>query len=168
MPNKPEIIAWDTCVIIDAIQKSDGKWEKIAPFVTDAENDRTRIVVSEISVVECSRLKESAAPPEEQHKLIDSWFESPYVVRRPIHPGITRAAVQLARAHKLGAADAIVLATALNNGASILHTGDGKTRKRGGKLIPLNKKLGNPPMIIAEPDSSMIGPLFANAKEKPR
>lgn len=165
MPNKPEIVAWDTCVIIDALQKSKGRWEKIAPFIEDAEKDRLRIIVSEISVVECSHLKESSAPLEEQHKLIDAWFNSPYIVRRPIHPGITREAVRLARAHNLTAADAIVLATAVKDRVPILLTGDGKTRKKGRKLLPLSQKIGDPPIIIAEPDPGS-GTLFADAKEK--
>jgi predicted nucleic acid-binding protein len=159
MPNKIETIAWDSCVIIDAIQRT-GKYQEIAPLIGQGEKGTLKILVSEISIVECSHLKQSSLPLEEQHKLLDRWFESPYLVRQSVHPGIVRRAVRLSREFQLGAADAIVLATAEFRKVSVLHTGDGSGKKKGKKLLPLSGKIGNPPITISEPNSAPPGGLF--------
>lgn len=156
MAKKTKVIAWDTCVIIDAIQQSGDKWEKIAPIIQEAESGNLSIVVSEISIIECSHLKESTKSSVEQHKLIDEWFESPFIVRRGFHQGITKLAVSLARDHHLSAADAIVLATAIKNNVSVLHTGAGTGRKSGKKLLPLSGQVGNPLLTISEPNPTQL------------
>ena len=162
MASEIERVAWDTCVIIDAIQKTPGKWKDIAPWVTQAENGKLKIIVSEISLIECSHLKfkEGSLSFDEQHRLIDEWFDNDFVVRRPIDQRITRLAMRLAREHRLTAPDAIVLATAVRNEVQFLHTGDGKIKKQGIKLLPLSGKIGDPPITIMEPDP-LYGSIFA-------
>lgn len=149
MTKKTKIIAWDTCVIINAIQQDGDKWPKIAPIIQEAELGNLKIVVSEISIIECGRLKNSGEPLAEQYKLIDRWLDSPFIVRRGFHHGIARDAASLARDHTLRAADAIVLATALKNDVSVLHTGDGK-------LLLLSGQVGDPPLKITHPDPEQL------------
>lgn len=158
MAKKTKVVAWDTCVIIDAIQRTADKWEKISPIIMDAESGDMKIVISEMSLVECNHLESPASSMSlaEQHKLIDAWFESPYLIRRPIHQGITHEAIKLSRQYNLTAPDAIVLATAIKNRVGILHTGDGSGRKKGKRLIPLSGKIGNPPLVICEPNPSQL------------
>lgn len=159
MANKIDVIAWDSCVIIDALQGT-GKVSDLKALVSQAKKGDLKILISEISLVECSQLKGSALPKDEQHERLDIWFKSPFLIRQPIHPGITRRAIAIAREHSLGAADAIILATAEFRRAPVLHTGDGKSRKKGGKLLPLSERIGNPPIMILEPDSMPPGGLF--------
>ena len=131
---------------------------KIAPIIQEAELGQLKIIISEISVIECSHLQNppSGMSLADQHATIDKWFESPFFARRAIHPGITREAVKLARQHNLSAADSIVLATALKDGVRVLHTGDGSGRNKGRKLLPLSGQLGSPPLTIREPDPGQL------------
>ena len=38
MATKIDRVVWDSCVIIDAIQATPGRWEKIEPFLKLAES----------------------------------------------------------------------------------------------------------------------------------
>jgi len=128
-------------------------------LLEEAYKGDLKIVISEISLIECSHLKDvcSGASRNEQHRLIDEWFDSPFLVRRSIVPAITRSAMKLAREHDLGAADAIVLATALKDRVPELHTGDGSGRKKGRKLLPLSEIVGGDPTLrICEPTPSQL------------
>lgn len=154
MPNRPDIVMWDTCVIIDAIQKDPRYWAAIEPFVKDAQQGKLLIVVSEISVVEVSHLSslgEKGMSIEEQVKLISQWFENPYVVRRQQHPGISELAAEIGRNHPIKrASDRVIVATAVFNRIPVLHTRDGEGGKSG--LIPLSGEIGNPPLRIEIPN----------------
>ena len=154
MPNKPEVVMWDSCVIIDAIQKDPKYWPAIEPFVKDAEQGKLLIVVSEISRVEVSylsRLAQGGTPIEDQVRLINAWFENPYVVRRQQHAGISDLAAEIGRTYSLKrAAVRIILATAVFERIPILHTRDGEGGKPG--LLKLSGKVGNPPVRIEAPE----------------
>lgn len=82
---------------------------------------------------------------------IQDWFENPYIVRRSVHPGISEKAAELARRYGIKrAADAVVLATALEEGVEIVHTFDGEGKNKKG-LISLDGKIGDPPLRIEVP-----------------
>lgn len=170
MSKSRELVAWDTCVIIDAIQGPRNatlkkKYEKIEPYLNKGKNGHLQVVVSEISVIECSYLKElgdDGITISEQQKLIASWFDSPFIVRVPLQPAITKIAIGLARTHRLSAADALVLATAVYKQAPVLHTGDGSRRKSGKKLLPLDGKIDGLRISQPNPDE---GTLFEDMDE---
>lgn len=160
-------VVWDSCVILDAIQKS-GDYDLIEPYLRDAENGKLKIVVSEISVIEVSRLDDLASKGIDvvtQLQLIDDWFENEYVIRKPPIPGITDMALNVARNHNVRGNDAIIVATALFYRIPILHTGDGSSRKKGGKLIPLDRKIGEPPLRITKPNP-FENTLFENREQE--
>ena len=157
MPNKRDVVMWDSCIIIDAIQKSPQYWSAIEPFVADAEAGKLLIVVSEISVAEVSSLgglNEQGVSLEEQAKLIREWFENPYVSRRQQHAGISELAAEYGRTYSLKAApDRVVLATAVFEKIPVLHTRDGAgASPRSKMLLPLDRKVGNPPLRIEVPN----------------
>ena len=58
MPSRIEAVLWDTCVVIDAIQKTPGRYEYIAPFITSAEEGKLKIVISMMTVSALVYLKE--------------------------------------------------------------------------------------------------------------
>lgn len=161
MASKIEVIAWDSCVIIDALQGT-GKKLDLSALVKRGQDGHLQILISELSIIECSHLKASNLPKDDQHKLLDAWFESPFIIRQAIHPGITRRAIAIARQHELTASDAIILATAEYRKVGVLHTGDGKGKKQGKKLLPLSGKIGDPPISIMEPDAIEPGKLFSS------
>jgi len=171
MRSEPTIVVWDTCVIIDAIQKTPGRYECIEPYVKDAEKGRLRIIISEVCVAELLMLKQYDAqgmPIEEQVRLIREWLENPYIVRRAVYPRIAERAAEVGRDNEISpATDAIVVATALCEPVQILHTFDGldegaATRTRN-KLCTYDGMIGTPPLHIGPPDQSH-GTIFAKSK----
>lgn len=161
MAKKIPRVVWDSCVIIDAIQRTPGRIDMLMPFLEDAENGQLEIVVSEISVAEVKHLREleNSKSADEIADLIRDWFDNSYIIRRNVHPGISEAAAQIGRVHKLKrAADAVVIATAIHENVETVHTFDGYkdpdgttiTRKSG--LLKLDGKVGTPPVNIVVPD----------------
>ena len=154
MPNSVERVVWDACVVIDAIQKTEGRYELIEPFLLDAERGEFQIVLSEGTVGEVvylEKLDEAGMSRPEQRRLINDWLENPYIVRRSIHPGVSRLAAELGDQYgikRLG--DRLVVATALMDGVPLLHTFDGHGNKPG--LLAFDGMIGKPPLRITIPD----------------
>jgi predicted nucleic acid-binding protein len=153
MANEPERAVWDSCVVLDALDRTKGRYEKIAPFLADAELGRFIIVLSEITIAEVSYLPSNPGASEAALQIIQRWFENPYIVRRPVHNEISRVAAEIGRQHRVKrAADRVVLATAIVEHVRTVHTFD-----EG--LWALDQMIGNPPLRIGEPDYG-AGTLF--------
>lgn len=154
---------WDSCTIIDALQKTEGRWELIEPFLDEAEAGNLEIVVSEISVVEVRNLRKMTAQgsePEQIAAMVRDWFDSPFIIRRNVHPGISELAAEIGRVHKIKrAADAVVVATAVYESIPVLHTFDGWGNKKKAGLLRLDEKIGDPPLRIVVPNPAE-GTLF--------
>jgi hypothetical protein len=104
MPVKPKQVVWDACVVIDAIQKTPGRFDAIAPFISDAQDSKLLIVLSESTVAEVMRLPHlngGLATLDEQVNKIKLWLKNPYVVRRPVHQGISELAADIGRQYAI-------------------------------------------------------------------
>lgn len=123
------VVAWDTCILIDAIQKTPGRWEAIAPMLNLAQVGDLKIVLSTISVAECyylRHLSNQGLNQAEQNSLIEKWLEHSFLVKRAADFGTCKIAAEVGRITKgkLQPNDAIIAATALRHGASALVTYD--------------------------------------------
>ena len=161
MASDPDRVVWDSCVIIDAIQKTSDRYQDIEPFLLDAERGKLQIVVSETTVAEVNRLDhlgEQGIDIENQARLIRDWFENPYIVRRPVHPGISELAAEIGRKYGIKrVGDTIVLATALFDNIGVVHTYDGEGSRKG--LLDFDGQIGDPPLRITTPNYAQ-GTLF--------
>jgi len=157
MATKIDRVVWDSCVIIDAIQATPGRWEKIEPFLKLAESGKLQIVISEVNVAEVLHLKrlgEGGMPLEDQAELIRKWLMNPYIVRRTVHRGISELAAEIGRKYGVkGAADCIVVATAINENIHQVHSFDGDNdRMSNRRLLNFDGRIGSPPLRITVPD----------------
>lgn len=123
------IVAWDTCVLIDAIQKTPDRWDSIAPMLTMAVTGELKIVISTVSVAECYFLEHLAIrgmQQPEQNALIEKWLENPYLVKRAADFGTCRIAAEVGRVTRGGITpnDAIIVATAIRHETGTLVTYD--------------------------------------------
>lgn len=141
---------WDTCVLIHAIEKSGERWAQIEPYLRDAERGDFTIVIPESVVAELKYLPglhEDGVKYTEQMKLISDFLLNPYIVRRPIHPGVSELAAEIGHSYNIKrVGDALVVATAVFWKIPVLHTydGSGKKVKRNtllakDGLIPINQ-----------------------------
>ena len=164
MARSPERAVWDACVIIDAIQRTPGRYELIEPFLLGAQRGGFEIVVPESVVAEVDCLKaldDHGVSRDEQAALIQAWLENSYIVRRGLHQGISELASEVGRKHGIkGGTDRIVIATALFDHIPVVHTFDGEGDRQG--LLDFDKKIGNPPLRIMKPTFSW-GELFDQA-----
>lgn len=158
---------FDSCVLIDAIQKTPDRYDKIGPYVSEAEAGRLQIVISVLSLAEVCYLEERqavGAPLQEQVRQIEQWLNSSFIVARNVDRLIARRAARLREpgAFGLKTPDAIIVATALLYHVPQLLTFD------AAKLLKLDGKVGGKPLLrIVEPDGR-LGPLFTkhNDSEK--
>ncbi len=159
MQSEYDRIVWDSCVIIDAIQKTEGRYDAIRPFIRAAERGDLTFIVSEISVAEVVYLKkkhEENVPLRKQVQMIREWFDNEYIQRRIVHAGISELAGDLVRVHTIRSMDALIAATAVYYKVPLLHTydgyGDQGPRKRRLGLLDLDGKIGDPPIRICAPN----------------
>src|SRR4051812_2163000 len=113
-----QVIAWDSCILLDAIQKTDARWQSIAPMINLATRGDLKIVLSTISVTETYYLKELARAGLDQagqDAAIESWLDHSFLVKRSADFGTCKIAAELCRQQqgKISPSDAIVVATAL-------------------------------------------------------
>lgn len=162
MQSECDIIVWDSSVIIDAIQKTNKRYDLIKPFIQSAERNHLTIVVSEVSIVEVTYLdknrhNENLPPTDQEIQIIDEWFENDYIDRRPVLPGISELAREYIRNYNVRTMDSIIVATAVFFKIPLLHTFDGysdiKTKRKKNKLLTLDGKLGTPALRIRVPDN---------------
>ena len=139
------IYALDTCIVIDAIQNHEKWGPEIDPVLSDAQAGLVRILVSEITVAEASKLtkdKLSEVELEKQVRAIDEFFRNSYVIRRSVTSRESKLAAGLVRGHNIRTCDAIIAATALLHGAVCLYTHDGlRANGKKTKLTGLDGKL---------------------------
>ena len=150
------IIAWDSCIIVDAIQKHSQKYAAIQPMILNAEKGDLKIVVSSLSAAEVKYLRELSAngmSQTEQDDLIDRWFNNDYIEMRNADFGTCKYAADIGRIHaNLSPTDAVILATTIRSESPMLITYDnGKTGKFDG-LLSLDGRVGNPAIKICKPE----------------
>lgn len=156
MPTKLRL-AWDSTIILDALEQSAGWWDHIRPMYEDAKAGLVEIVVSEISVAECCKLRglsPDARPTlDAAAKLVRDFFSNPYILRRPADRRESALAADYIRDHGLETCDAIIAATAVLHHAHVLYSRDGMKKRRKSKpsILLCDGKLGTPPMAIRPP-----------------
>ena len=141
-----EIVAWDSCIIIDAIQQETNRYPSIFPMIRKAEAGDLLIVISMASISEVLYLRELTAKglsEEEQNNLIEKWFDSSYIVKRAVDFGVGKKAAELRRQFQtLTPVDSMILATAVLVEADVLVTYDDGGSGDSIGLLELNGKIG--------------------------
>lgn len=143
---RDQVIAWDSCVLLDAIQKTTMRYDAIAPMINLGVAGELKIVLSAMSYAECYFLRGLAAQgmvQAEQNDLIDRWLENNYLAKRAVDFGTSKIAGAICRQFpgKIMPADAIIAATALRHGAKALITYDDTAGK---SLLACDGKIARP------------------------
>ncbi len=118
----PERRVWCACTIIDYLA---GKpYAKACEDVIErAEKGAVEIVVSTLAEAEVVKLDGHLHANAEA--MIDEFFERSYVVRVGLDPLVARRARAIVRDYSLKPLDSVHIATAIEQGISILETYDG-------------------------------------------
>lgn len=151
-------ICLDSCVVIDLLEKREGRIEWLIPFVREAEDGKLKLVVSTMVIAETLRV--DGLDTDEQRQLIRDFFENDFIYAFNVDRRVAERAQDLRRNHKLDGADSVHLATAIVAQCPYLLTNDGagKTKRKG--LINLDQKVirsdGSPLRIITPADYHKI------------
>jgi predicted nucleic acid-binding protein len=138
--NTPHRVAFDSVVVIDCLQKTDGRYEWISPIVTDAENGLIVVIVSTMAISETVGIV--GYTNDQSRNIIHDFYRKKWVF--PITPGIliSELSQEIQRSHRVDCADAVHLATALFEKTPIFLTNDGDSKKKKKRkkrpLLPLN------------------------------
>jgi predicted nucleic acid-binding protein len=138
-------IYWDSCVFIHVIQQTPELRTTLEAILDEARAGSLVIVTSALTLAEVR-----GAGSEADEAMVDEMFRQDYIVVRVLDPPLASRARRLGREHGIKPADAIHVATAIDLGAEVMHTMDGKTKKRG--LIAKSGQLEEVGLRIREPD----------------
>jgi predicted nucleic acid-binding protein len=154
MPTKPPIIYADACLFIDIIQRTSSKIDVLTKWRADAVAGRILVITSVLTIAEVVYGPDDRASIEDQTKAINDFFENAWIILRNMDRVITGLASDLRRRRiSLKAADAVHIATAINDKAHEFHTYDEK-------LWKLDGLYGTPPLRIVGPDHTAGLALF--------
>jgi predicted nucleic acid-binding protein len=148
MPDNETLVYWDSCVFIDRIEaKNSDRIDTLRAMTDAAERGELMIVTSALAMAEVVKLTAlSEASDKEKENLIVEFFDNEYISVRNVTPAVSERARHIIRDHNLKPPDAIHVATALlTKGVRVLETYDES------HLIPLDGKIGNPPLCIRTP-----------------
>jgi predicted nucleic acid-binding protein len=140
-------VYWDSCVYIDCIQRTPGRWEHLEPVLRQAERGSIVLVASALVIAEVVKCPE--VPIRDDDKIRD-FFENDFIKFRNVDRATAEAAARISREHGVKPPDAIHVATAIITKCDCLQTFDGM--QRGGKrLLSFNGVIGLPPLKIEIP-----------------
>ncbi|HWE95692.1 MAG TPA: type II toxin-antitoxin system VapC family toxin [Tepidisphaeraceae bacterium] len=171
MATKPRV-AWDSVVLLDAIQKTPLWWPDLRPTYRAALEGRISILVSEISIAEVCKLNDeekSGMSRVDAVKKINLFFQNSFIDRRPADRREAILAAELIRSLNLDTCDALIVATASIHGAIAMYTRDGlKLRKNKTCPLQCDGKVGEPalPIMLPSADKFLNSPLFRAAREQ--
>ena len=150
------IFAFDTCTVAHLLAA--GPWApQIEPIYQMAVKGKVLIVVSEITIAECCKLKYADGteiPIVDAKTTIGGFFQRKFVDRRQVTDRESWLAAEYKRLHSFKTCDAIIAATAAIAGAESLITTDGCGSATKGKLlsVPEIKRPDGGTMTILSPD----------------
>ena len=127
-----EFVYWDSCVFIDALQKTKGRYEALEPILDAAERGEIVLVSSFLTLAEVVKVQGADADVSirglseaEVEQLIFGFFENPYIQLRPVDRLVTTQARVITRRFGVKPPDAIHIATAmLHPQVNTFHTYD--------------------------------------------
>lgn len=132
------LISLDSCSILHLLDPESVWYPHLRPLYDEAMAGNHSVVISEVSIAECRRLKVDGRelPPERAAEILGKFFMRLFIVRRGVTSRESALAGRLIEQHDIGTCDALIASTAAYAGAHTLYTTDGCTRRRkAGKLL---------------------------------
>jgi predicted nucleic acid-binding protein len=137
---------WDSGVFLALLLPEPERFPECRSVLKAAEKGHVQIVTSALTLTELIHLKGKPKLHKDEHEAkIRGFFQHQYIIIREVDRFIAEQARDLIWRHGLHPKDAIHVATALRWRIPILDTFDDTD------LLPLNRKLGNPPLEIGHP-----------------
>lgn len=174
------LIAWDTCVLLDYIERKNPTVDQaevavLVRLVQEAKSSKIPLLIAAVVVAEITRghkagSEETYALSEQQIHEVRQFLRNEEFEVRPVDREVAHIAQDLMR-QGLSLADALVTGVCIRHKAAVLLTRDGiRRKKKKSKLIAHDNQHGSPLLRIMRPsvwekhELAMNAPLF---HEKP-
>ena len=137
---------WDTNCFLGVLNEEQDKIGRCRAVLREAENGAVRIVTSALTLTEVLWPKGVPVPlPKHDAEKIHKFFRHEWIVVYDVDRTLAESARDVVWNHSVQPKDAIHVATALDAKVDQFDTFDGP-------LIRLSGKIGDPPLVIGEPD----------------
>lgn len=147
---------WDACCFLGWLKAEEKQADACRGVIQLATKGELVLVTSAITLTEVIKLKRRAHIPKADAKLVRNFFKNDFIRLRSVDREIAELAQDLIWRHKfLHPKDSIHVATAIRHRLKVFDTFDQN-------LMKLSGKLGNPPIIINEPDIAYQADLFVD------
>ena len=155
---------WDSNVFIDWLSEANPNQEKCKGIIQRAEAGKIEIITSALTIAEVLFVKGGKKIPKEKSEHIIDYFKNNYIKIVNLDRYISEYGRSLVWDFNIKPKDAIHVASAIWSRTPKFDTFDGP-------LIKKNGKIGNPPLIICEPDIPYQDEMFkedSNDEEGPK
>ncbi|HYH67867.1 MAG TPA: type II toxin-antitoxin system VapC family toxin [Urbifossiella sp.] len=142
MPNELRPVYWDSCVFIDLLMQTKGRFDACDAIHREAEKKQIIIVTSTVTLAEVTRIADQGVIPDALSDQILDYFENQYIAVRQLDRELAKDAHRLCRKFNLMGLDGVHLATALDRKVDVLYTYDSKKNRRKG-LLKWHNQLGS-------------------------
>lgn len=153
-----EKIYWDSDCFLGHFQAESGKAEKCDGVIQRAERGGALIVTSALTIAEVLWMRGAPRLTNEKAELVRKFFRRSYIRVCNLDRKNAEAAQGLVWNYEIKPKDAIHVATAIALKVDALETFDQA-------LIGKNGAVGDPPLLIREPEAAAQGRLNLDASE---
>lgn len=151
-----EQIYWDSDCFLGHLQAEPGKAEKCDGVIQRAERGEVLIVTSALTLAEVLWMRGGQRVSKDKAEIVQRFFRRSYIRVHNVTRKISEDAQELVWDYSIKPKDAIHVATALHLGIATLETFDTK-------LIAKSGTVGNPLLLIREPEAASQGRLDLQA-----
>lgn len=145
-----EKIYWDSDCFLGHFKADDGKAEKCDGVLQRAERGEVLIVTSALTLAEVLWMRGGPRLSEDKALIVRKFFRKTFIRVYNVSRKISESAQDLVWDHDIKPKDAIHVATALHLGVDALETFDGG-------LIGKSGTVGDPLLLIREPQAAAQG-----------
>lgn len=153
-----EKIYWDSDCFLGHFKAEDGKAEKCDGVIKRAERGEVLIVTSALTLAEVLWMRGGPRLAKDKAELVQRFFRRSFIRVYNVTRKLSESAQVLVWDSDIKPKDAIHVATAIHLGVSALETFDENLIKKSGTV-------GNPLLLIREPQASAQGRLNLAAPE---
>src|SRR5205085_7098644 len=90
---------WDSCIFIDGLKKTAGRFPQISQLEGEAKAGRLFIFTSTMAIAEVVKLKEYGPLTEDQLRDIAAYFRHKFIRVIPVDRVVARSAAEIVREH---------------------------------------------------------------------
>ena len=142
---------WDSDAFIGWLAEEDDKVDECRPVIQAAEEGKTLLITSALTLAEVLWLRGRPPIPPEDAEAVQRFFAHEYIAVVDVDRTMAEEARKLVWSHGIAPKDAIHVATAIDVEVDRMETFDGALIKKSGIV-------GNPPLEIGRPNEP--GTLF--------